>query len=237
MLRSRVSLYCRDHQLTKKIGTILVNLQEQGGHQKSYFINLNADREDDREEAAVYIDATDALSGGSGLGSKDGRTWTPRPLSPRKLPKPENDSVLKNFIVKPEDEVKRNIFHQDDEIVDPERNEHDELVAREQDDIMQVLRSAVHHHRSVYGHKVSSYKDIFASVDKDGGGSLSEMEFELALHRMGLGLTHKQVSEVVEAMDKDHDGSIEYEEFIDAITHRQHHFKAKAMVDTRRTKK
>ena len=77
--------------------------------------------------------------------------------------------------------------------------------------IKQQMKSG---NRKLYGKKLSDAKQIFALMDKDGGGYLSEKEFGTALDRLGLGLSAKQVDEVLAFIDKDGSGTVEYREFI-----------------------
>jgi Ca2+-binding EF-hand superfamily protein len=62
-----------------------------------------------------------------------------------------------------------------------------------------------------------SLQSTFQKLDEDNSGALNEQEFTLALNRMKLGLTDKQKTELKRLADRNHDGSIQYEEFIDFI--------------------
>ena len=52
----------------------------------------------------------------------------------------------------------------------------------------------------------------FELCDTDGSGTLSTEEFRVALDRLGLGLTERQVGEVMRVVDTDGNGTIEYAE-------------------------
>ena len=56
-------------------------------------------------------------------------------------------------------------------------------------------------------------RDVFMALDKGGDGRLSHDDFREGMRRLGLGLTEKQVNELINAIDKDGDGEIEYVEF------------------------
>ena len=56
-------------------------------------------------------------------------------------------------------------------------------------------------------------------MDKDGSGTMTVDEFSDALLRLGLGLTAVQVGEVLQAVDADGNGTVEYDEFIALLGH------------------
>ena len=61
---------------------------------------------------------------------------------------------------------------------------------------------------------MKSIKDTFEAIDRDGSGSLDHDEFRLAMRRLGLGLTHDQIQQCIEVLDKDHDGEVSLTEFM-----------------------
>lgn len=63
----------------------------------------------------------------------------------------------------------------------------------------------------------SSLESTFKKLDEDSSGALNEQEFMLALNRMKLGLTDKQKAEFKKLADRNRDGNIQYEEFVDFI--------------------
>ena len=63
----------------------------------------------------------------------------------------------------------------------------------------------------------------FELCDTDGSGTLSTEEFRVALDRLGLGLTERQVGEVMRAVDTDASGTIEYAEFYAQLRAAAHH--------------
>lgn len=55
-------------------------------------------------------------------------------------------------------------------------------------------------------------KKTFAELDKDGNGRISEDELRESL--ASFGIAHNDVHELIVAADKDNDGSVDYQEFL-----------------------
>merc|ERR1711998_130101 len=55
---------------------------------------------------------------------------------------------------------------------------------------------------------------LFELADEDGSGALDHAEMSKLLKSSGLQLTGKQVREVMGAVDVDHNGMVEYREFV-----------------------
>ena len=55
--------------------------------------------------------------------------------------------------------------------------------------------------------------EIFAEFDEDGNGQITSVEFRNALRRLGLGITSREIDQVMERIDSNGDGKINYEEF------------------------
>ena len=89
-----------------------------------------------------------------------------------------------------------------------------EKVARQADNVFRQIKKLMSGKRKLYGKKLSDAQQIFETMDKDGGGFLSHSEFGTALGRLGLGLSEKQVEEVLAVVDADGSGTVEYAEFI-----------------------
>jgi len=60
-----------------------------------------------------------------------------------------------------------------------------------------------------------SFSEVFDTMDKDGSGSLSQHELQLALEKMGLPVS--QVKSILEASDRDKNGDISKTEFMMAL--------------------
>ena len=83
--------------------------------------------------------------------------------------------------------------------------------------IMRQIRAAMKHKRTLYGHTIKSTKTLFRNMDIDKSGTLTISEIQKAFHRLDLGLSQGQVSELIERIDKNHDGSISYIELVEAL--------------------
>jgi hypothetical protein len=118
----------------------------------------------------------------------------------------------------------------------------DDKHAREVANIVRVIRQEMgSHNRTLYGRKLgdacvlgvrhssslsdtlrTSFLECFAGdarhtfglLDRDGNGYLSRDEFAEGLKRMDVGLTDAQLTEVLDAVDTDGNGTVEYEEFL-----------------------
>jgi len=88
-----------------------------------------------------------------------------------------------------------------------------------------VIRKAVEHKRKLYGHGIEDTRSLFVAMDADKSGMVSTDEMTDALHRLGLGLSPAEVSELLNHMhfDENRDGEISYEEFAKAL-HGHRHF-------------
>jgi len=60
-----------------------------------------------------------------------------------------------------------------------------------------------------------SFSEVFDTMDKDGSGSLSQQELQLALEKMGLPVS--QIKSILEASDRDKNGDISKTEFMMAL--------------------
>lgn len=89
-----------------------------------------------------------------------------------------------------------------------------EKLQRQTAQIGKVLRDAIASKRSVNGQAVDSIRSVFKSMDKDGSGTLDKQEFSVAMTRLGLGLTDRQVQQCIEVLDADKDGTISLTEFL-----------------------
>ena len=83
--------------------------------------------------------------------------------------------------------------------------------------IATLLLEAIENKRGLYGKEMSSVREAFEAFDRNGDGHISPDEFGEAVMRLDLGLTLEQVDAVVDTMDTNHDGEIEWREFVTAL--------------------
>lgn len=65
--------------------------------------------------------------------------------------------------------------------------------------------------------EISKLKNCFKSLDVDGGGSICIDELKVPLIGLGLVDSLKEVKDVIERVDEDGSGEIEFNEFLDII--------------------
>jgi ankyrin repeat protein len=80
------------------------------------------------------------------------------------------------------------------------------------------LRRAFAHRQRLYGHSVDDTRLAFEAMDKDGDGFLELDEFKLAIHRMDLGLSDKQVDLIGAAIDINGDDEVSFDEFLENLS-------------------
>lgn len=59
----------------------------------------------------------------------------------------------------------------------------------------------------------TTLESVFASIDTDGSGKLSAVEFWNGIRKMGLGLTSREIDQLMIWLDTNQDGMIDYNEF------------------------
>ena len=69
--------------------------------------------------------------------------------------------------------------------------------------------------RTLFGTHIHSIMEVFIAMDVDRDGVLSRREFSRALKRLGVGVSEQEVHMLFAQLDKNMNGSIEYEEFLD----------------------
>ena len=88
------------------------------------------------------------------------------------------------------------------------------------DKVLDLVTDSIKKRRSVFGHKMTSVFDAFAAFDISNSGRLSHHHFRSAMERLGLGVSHKVLGDLIDIVDDDGNGTIEYEEFVNALDKR-----------------
>jgi hypothetical protein len=89
---------------------------------------------------------------------------------------------------------------------------------RQTKQIAKILRQMIASRRSVTGKQMGgTIISAFEALDRDGSGRVSTEEFSQAILRLGMGLTPKQLQQLIDALDTDGDGSISLREFVSFI--------------------
>ena len=69
--------------------------------------------------------------------------------------------------------------------------------------------------RKLNGLHISDSRTAFAAMDRDDSGTLDRGEFATAIRRLGLGLTNAQIESLMRSLDRDGNGTIDYEAWLD----------------------
>lgn len=67
--------------------------------------------------------------------------------------------------------------------------------------------------RNIVNASTKTLEDIFKEFDSDNNGFISAVEFREALRRLNLGLTSRQIDQVMARLDTNQDGQIDWNEF------------------------
>ena len=102
-------------------------------------------------------------------------------------------------------------------VLDPDGNdmiEYDALVQNLYLRTFSELRQRMKNKEKLFGTTISDTKALFAAMDRDGDGTLDAQEFWQAMRELKLGLSKKQVQELIDVMDTKHDGTIDYNRLV-----------------------
>eukprot|EP01052_Picozoa_sp_SAG31_P019086 SAG31_NODE_1379_length_8582_cov_17.482848_3_plen_907_part_00 len=94
---------------------------------------------------------------------------------------------------------------------------HTERQQRAKTAAVHAIRQMMHSHRHLFGEEITDVKHLFHAIDKDRSGTVSKEEFDGALTRLGLGLSHDQLYDLWSGLDADGNGTLEYEELLAEI--------------------
>lgn len=83
--------------------------------------------------------------------------------------------------------------------------------------VLQMLRQAISHRRTIYGTQLSDLREVFASMDTNNSGTLTADEVKAGFQSIELELTDDACSILFELLDIDHSGALSYAELLRAI--------------------
>lgn len=83
--------------------------------------------------------------------------------------------------------------------------------------IVKQLQNAAAGKRKLFGNVIGDISELFDRIDVNGDGHISRAEFERALARLDLGLTHEQIADMMQMADTDGNSTIERSEFFAAL--------------------
>ena len=82
--------------------------------------------------------------------------------------------------------------------------------------LLQQLWDAIHHGRTLFGHRCSDVASFFTAADRDGSGAITRRELSAAMIRLDLGLSPQQLDRMlstIDGQDEAKDGLISHAEF------------------------
>jgi calmodulin len=62
-------------------------------------------------------------------------------------------------------------------------------------------------------HQVAEFKECFEMFDVDGSGSIDKEELHFVLHMLGSKMTQKEIGDILEEVDENSSGDVEFAEF------------------------
>ncbi|KIJ98372.1 hypothetical protein K443DRAFT_680798 [Laccaria amethystina LaAM-08-1] len=66
--------------------------------------------------------------------------------------------------------------------------------------------------------QVDSYKEAFSLFDKDGDGTITTKELGVVMRSLGQNPTEAELQDMVNEVDRDGNGTIDFEEFLDMMS-------------------
>lgn len=105
------------------------------------------------------------------------------------------------------------------------------------DNVLDKLIATVKSRRTVFGHEITSIADAFMSFDRKGLGSLGVAELTDALRRLGVPIKRPAARKLIEAIDTDNSGRIEYDEFAAALEKRREKLRTKRLLNRNNMRK
>ena len=68
--------------------------------------------------------------------------------------------------------------------------------------------------RNIIRTSSKSFEQIFREFDEDKNGYISQMEFRNAIRKLNLGLTSREIDNLMKKIDANQDGLIDWQEFM-----------------------
>merc|ERR1712188_96080 len=68
--------------------------------------------------------------------------------------------------------------------------------------------------------ELSEFREIFNLVDTDGSGEISREELGELISTLGLKASQEELDRMIDEIDKDNDGTIDFDEFCSVMSHR-----------------
>ncbi|KAH8693870.1 putative calmodulin [Talaromyces proteolyticus] len=68
--------------------------------------------------------------------------------------------------------------------------------------------------------QIARFKDAFAVFDKDGNGDITAEELGEVMHSLGQNPTETELQDIVNELDVDHTGTIDFQEFLAFMAHK-----------------
>ncbi|EDR09945.1 uncharacterized protein LACBIDRAFT_318309 [Laccaria bicolor S238N-H82] len=66
--------------------------------------------------------------------------------------------------------------------------------------------------------QIDSYREAFSLFDKDGDGTITAKELGIVMRSLGQNPTEAELQDMVNEVDKDGNGTIDFEEFLDMMS-------------------
>lgn len=101
--------------------------------------------------------------------------------------------------------------------------------------VLQMLREAMSHRRTMYGTQISDLHDAFASMDTDNSGALTADELKAGFQRLDLTLTDDACAVLFDLLDGDHSGTLSYAELLRAVQTNAVHSSGRTQSDSQPT--
>ena len=90
-------------------------------------------------------------------------------------------------------------------------------IERQNESILRRFVTVLQSSRTIYGQNPETLRHLFQTIDTDSSGTIELAEFSDALNRLGLGLLPKEIEELLNVLDDNKDGKVQYNELVASI--------------------